>query len=101
MFRDQRELTVITVLNEPLYKHVLLSSRQTILVKLNTHMYDSELMYNPGDHVGIYASNRKDIVDAILARLDFDKDPDALYNIETLREKTTVLGMSSTISLLQ
>ena len=34
------------------------------------------MKYSPGDHVGIYPPNRKDIVDSVLERLDGDVHPD-------------------------
>ncbi|CAL1546255.1 unnamed protein product [Lymnaea stagnalis] len=58
------------------------SDRQTILVKLNTQGA-SELIYVPGDHVGIFPANNSDIVDGILARLHKGPPSDTVIRTET------------------
>ncbi|CAL1539173.1 unnamed protein product [Lymnaea stagnalis] len=71
------------------------SDRQTILVKLNTQGA-SELMYVPGDHVGIFPANSPDIVDAILVRLHNAPPPDQVIRTEFLSEVSTPLGTNKT-----
>lgn len=44
---------------------------------------DSELKYAPGDHIGIYAVNRDDIVNGIVERLaPGSADPDAVFRVQ-------------------
>ncbi|XP_076435250.1 nitric oxide synthase-like [Babylonia areolata] len=69
------------------------STRQTILVKLNTQD-SSELQYAPGDHVGIFPAHPPDLVDAILARLHNAPPPDQVVRTEFLQETSTALGSS-------
>ncbi|XP_059143081.1 nitric oxide synthase-like isoform X2 [Physella acuta] len=71
------------------------SDRQTILVKLNTQGA-SELLYVPGDHVGIFPANAPELVDAILARLHNAPPPDQVIRTEFLHEVVTPLGTSKT-----
>ena len=69
-----------------LFRH----SRRTICIQMTT---DSDLSYQPGDHVGVYAGNDPAIVDAVLDRLTPDApDPDQVTKMEILKEKHTPLG---------
>lgn len=68
------------------------SGRVTLFVEINTLGYASELQYKPGDHVGIFASNRKILVDAILEKLSNAPPPDQTIKIETLKEKSSIFG---------
>lgn len=61
-------------------------------VELSTQGHSSELEYKPGDHVGIAASNRKELVDSILSKITNAPPPDQLLKVEILKEKTTVFG---------
>ncbi|CAG5122629.1 unnamed protein product, partial [Candidula unifasciata] len=76
------------------------SDRQTILVKMNTQGAD-ELVYVPGDHVGVYPANSPDIVDGILARLHNSPPADQIIRTEFLHEVTTPLGTSKTWTLFE
>ena len=52
-----------------------------------------ELSYQPGDHVGVFAGNDPEVVDAVLQRLTLDApDPDQVAKMEILKEKRTPLG---------
>ena len=54
-----------------------------------------ELSYQPGDHVGVFAGNDPEVVDAVLQRLTLDApDPDQVAKMEILKEKHTPLGES-------
>ncbi|KAH9378155.1 hypothetical protein HPB48_020049 [Haemaphysalis longicornis] len=56
--------------------------KKTIMVVLEASS-DSELKYAPGDHIGIYAVNRDDIVNGIVERLDpGSADPDAVFRVQ-------------------
>ncbi|ESO82408.1 hypothetical protein LOTGIDRAFT_197993 [Lottia gigantea] len=67
------------------------SERQTILVTMDTQGA-SELLYMPGDHVGVFPENNPDLVSAILARLSNAPPPDQLIRLEFLTEKNMPLG---------
>ena len=51
--------------------------RKTLSVSLGCYGFNKKFLYKPGDHIGIFAENRKDLIDRILLRLkevsDFDK----------------------------
>lgn len=68
------------------------SGRVTLKCELNTHGSSSELQYKPGDHVGLLAANRVDLVDALLAKVTNAPPPDQLVKVEILKEKTTAFG---------
>lgn len=69
----------------------------TLKCELNTHGSASELQYRPGDHVGLLAANRQDLVDALLAKIANAPPHDQLVKVEILKEKTTVFGILSCI----
>jgi nitric-oxide synthase, brain len=73
-----------------LIQHV--KDRKTLLVELNTEEYSSDFEYSPGDHIGIFAANRKELIDKILVRLVDIPETDFPLKIEVLREKNTVFG---------
>ena len=50
------------------------------------------LNYEPGDHIGIFAPNRKEFVDTVLARTANSPGEDQIFNIEVLKEINTVMG---------
>ena len=70
------------------------SNRVTLCVELNTQSYAGEMQYKPGDHIGIVAENRKELVDKVLSRLFNAPDPDQLIQVEFQREKNTIFGLS-------
>ena len=70
------------------------SGRQTLNVGLNTQGYAGELEYKPGDHIGLFAANRKELVDDVLAKVSNAPPHDQLVKVEILKEKTTVFGVS-------
>ena len=57
--------------------------------------YAGELQYKPGDHIGIFANNRKELVDTILKRVTNSPPSDQLIQIEKLKEKTSIFGKLS------
>jgi len=61
---------------------------------LNTGANSGELAYKAGDHVGIFANNRKELVDMILSRVTNAPPSDQLVQVEILKEKTTVFGVN-------
>lgn len=72
----------------------LFSRRVSLCVELNTGEYSGELQYKPGDHIGIFANNRKELVEFVLGRIANAPPSDQLVQIEKLKEKTTVFGVS-------
>ena len=68
-------------------------SRVTINAKLKVQINDPGLSYNAGDHVGIMADNRDELVEGILKRLvnkpGRDDEP---IQLELLEEKHTPMG---------
>ncbi|CAM9948470.1 unnamed protein product [Lampetra fluviatilis] len=70
------------------------SSRSTVLIRLDVHGLP-ELSYEPGDHLGVFPSNRDELVHELLARLQ-----DALLATQTVllqvsREHDTPFGTVS------
>ena len=72
--------------------HTENSDRKTHLIELNTQGHGGELQYKPGDHIGIFAQNRKELVDAILTKVANAPPCDQLVKVEILKEKPTVFG---------
>ena len=66
--------------------------RKTLLVELDVQEYSSDFEYSPGDHIGIFPENRKELIDKIMARLIDVPDLDQSVKVEILREKNTVFG---------
>ena len=65
---------------------ILLFSRSTILVRLDTQNNES-LAYAAGDHLAIYPSNRAELVDALISKLQEAPDPDQPMTIEISSER--------------
>ncbi|KAL3268497.1 hypothetical protein HHI36_007609 [Cryptolaemus montrouzieri] len=61
------------------------SSRATLLVQLE----NINMLYNPGDHMGVFAMNRFELVDGILKRLQGVDDPDSAVELQILQELQT------------
>uniref|UniRef100_A0ABM5EMN6 Nitric oxide synthase n=1 Tax=Pogona vitticeps TaxID=103695 RepID=A0ABM5EMN6_9SAUR len=62
------------------------SRRATILIKLSCERQD-EAKYLPGDHIGIFPSNQKALVEAILARVADAPSSDEIIRLETRSER--------------
>lgn len=69
-------------------------SRSTLCVELSTHGLSSEMSYKPGDHIGLLASNRKELVESILAKITNAPPPDQLVKVELLKEKPNLFGVT-------
>ncbi|XP_054847151.1 nitric oxide synthase, endothelial isoform X2 [Eublepharis macularius] len=63
------------------------SSRSTILVKLLTGD-QPELQYQPGDHVGIFPANCKELVEGLLERVEDPPPASETVAVETLEVET-------------
>ncbi|KRT82107.1 hypothetical protein AMK59_3120, partial [Oryctes borbonicus] len=55
--------------------------------------FESNLYYNPGDHVGVYPKNKPELVDKIVERLKSVSDPNAAVELQILKEKHTSNGV--------
>ncbi|KAK9703975.1 FAD binding domain [Popillia japonica] len=64
------------------------STRATLKVEL-----ESNLHYNPGDHVGVYPKNKPELVEKIIERLKGVDDPDAPVELQILTETQTSNGV--------
>lgn len=74
-----------------LHRHVgtTAATRSTILVE----MLAADALYEPGDHVGIFPANRKEIVDGILHRLTGIENADEVLQLQLLKENHSTNGM--------
>ncbi len=80
------------------YLYSFFNSRITLFVELSTHGLSSEMQYKPGDHIGLLAQNRVEIVDSILAKVTNAPPPDQLVKIELLKEKANLFGKNQIYS---
>jgi nitric-oxide synthase len=64
------------------------ASRATMLLQLAC-----DLAYTPGDHVGVFACNRKELVDGILSRLQTTTDLDQSLELQIQKETHTSNGV--------
>ncbi|XP_060528614.1 nitric oxide synthase isoform X2 [Cylas formicarius] len=67
------------------------SSKATLLLQLKNH-----LLYKPGDHVGVFPMNRKELVDKIISRLKGFSDADQAVELQILKETHTSNGVLKT-----
>ncbi|XP_069502059.1 nitric oxide synthase 3 isoform X1 [Ambystoma mexicanum] len=67
------------------------SSRSTILVRLDIGG-KKELQYLPGDHIGIFPTNRTELVDALLERVEDPPPANETIVVETLEKNNAALG---------
>ncbi|CAH2074435.1 unnamed protein product, partial [Iphiclides podalirius] len=65
------------------------ADRATIFLDMESN---NELKYEPGDHVGVLACNRKEIVDTILQRLKDVESYDKPVQLQVLKETLTPTG---------
>ncbi|XP_076253398.1 nitric oxide synthase isoform X1 [Rhynchophorus ferrugineus] len=63
------------------------ASKATLLLQLKTNF-----VYKPGDHLGVFPLNRKEIVDVILSRAKGINDPDQPVELQILKETHTANG---------
>lgn len=67
--------------------HGTKSNKATLLLE-----FASNLVYNPGDHLGVFGRNRPEIVDGIIERLQGVTNPDVSVELQHLEEKHTPNG---------
>nr|CAD7393279.1 unnamed protein product [Timema cristinae] len=68
------------------------TSRSTLLLELDA---GQEIQYQPGDHVGVFPCNRKEIVDGVLSRLTIRVDLDVPVQVQVLKANNTSNGLSN------
>ncbi|XP_039593239.1 nitric oxide synthase, endothelial-like [Polypterus senegalus] len=71
------------------------SCRETILLRLDTRDQE-KLQYVPGDHLGIFPTNRQELVDAVLARVIDPPPINENIVLETLEENNGVSSWART-----
>lgn len=52
----------------------------------------SKLNYKPGDHLGVFACNRPELVNKIVEQLDSPFDPDAPVELQVQKQSHTPNG---------
>lgn len=60
-------------------------------MRLHTNGHQ-ELQYLPGDHLGVFPGNHKDLVNALIDRLEDAPPANQLVKVELLEERNTALG---------
>ncbi|XP_026330054.1 nitric oxide synthase-like protein [Hyposmocoma kahamanoa] len=65
------------------------AERSTIFIDMDPK---EEIKYDPGDHVGIIACNRKELVDSLLARVKDVEDYDEPLQLQLMKETHTSSG---------
>ena len=70
------------------------SSRIKLCIELSPQVHTNEMQFKPGDHIGILAENRQELVDKVLSRLLNAPDPDQLVRVEFHQEKNAIFGLS-------
>lgn len=68
---------------QSLHREFSAQERSTILIEF----ISKDAKYQPGDHVGVFPSNRFDIVDGILNRLSGNEDSEHILQLQMLKEK--------------
>ncbi|XP_073985034.1 nitric oxide synthase isoform X2 [Rhodnius prolixus] len=66
------------------------STRATLLLEIERN---ENISYQPGDHVGVLACNRKELVEGIISHLESAIDPDKSVQLQILKENTTPDGI--------
>lgn len=51
------------------------------------------MSYKPGDHLGVFACNRAEIVEGILQRLETSFDPDTSIELQMQKQSHTPHGL--------
>lgn len=88
-----REIKVCTAKIKPRSLHNNNGNeRSTISVEIMT----DGVPYEPGDHVGIFPENRKELVDGIIERLIGVEDPDENLQLQVLKEDHNPEGIFKT-----
>ncbi|XP_017880719.1 nitric oxide synthase, salivary gland [Ceratina calcarata] len=71
------------------------SSGTTLLLELDD-IASMEIAYKPGDHLGVFACNRTELVEAILKRVQTPVDPDVPIELQMQKQSHTPNGIVKT-----
>ncbi|XP_003698873.1 nitric oxide synthase, salivary gland [Apis florea] len=71
------------------------SSGTTLLLELDD-ITSMEILYKPGDHLGVFACNRSELVEAILKRVQTPFDPDVPIELQIQKQSHTPNGIVKT-----
>ncbi|XP_031367225.1 nitric oxide synthase, salivary gland isoform X1 [Apis dorsata] len=71
------------------------SSGTTLLLELDD-IASMEILYKPGDHLGVFACNRSELVEAILKRVQTPFDPDVPIELQIQKQSHTPNGIVKT-----
>lgn len=74
--------------------HGEIAGKSTVLLEFETN-----LKYVPGDHVGVFAKNRPELVDKIIKRLKGAENPDEPVELQILKETQTSNGNTTLFSI--
>ena len=66
-------------------------SSATLLLELDD-LAGMEIAYKPGDHLGVFACNRSELVEGILKHLDTSFDPDVPVELQIQKQTHTPNG---------
>lgn len=83
-------LCVVKCKPSNLHRQSDLFKRSTILVEVKINA--DEVDFQPGDHIGIFAENRREIVDTILDQITGVEDNNEILQLQILKEKHTSTG---------
>lgn len=70
------------------------SDRVTLWLEISVDDWKNseKVMYRPGDHVGMFATNREELVSGIIPYLQCDQNPDEPMVLQLHKEKYTSTG---------
>lgn len=67
-------------------------SGTTLLLELDD-IASMEILYKPGDHLGVFACNRSEFVEEILKRIQTPFDPDVSIELQMQKQSHTPNGL--------
>ncbi|XP_039747140.1 nitric oxide synthase-like [Pararge aegeria] len=87
--QSYRKQTITCKVKENKHLGEYTNDRATIFVDMESN---TDLKYDPGDHVGVMACNRSEIVEAVLKRLKGVDNFDRTVQLQVMKEKLTPTG---------
>lgn len=73
------------------FDFTILYSGTTLLLELDD-IAGMEIQYKPGDHLGVFACNRSELVEAILERVQTPFDPNTPIELQIQKQSHTPNG---------
>lgn len=71
---------------------LIFHSGTTLLLELDD-IASMEIPYKPGDHLGVFACNRPELVEGILKRIQTPFDPDVPIELQMQKQSHTPNGL--------